>query len=454
MFKYSIKKAAISIAATVACLIGMTGIARALTLVEATPLFAMVDASIGTTNGLIGTTNTLLGTTNEQLQLIYKGLTGSNPLVNIHNDINEVNGSVNNGTKVVSTAIDMLGKKTDFYAKRAIYAKSEMLNTPQVKESNCQAAISSNAMQQSGQGKGGSPTIAANKAALSTFEESRRKTMRNQIADITESIDQHATNFCSESDAIAGLCKAADVCKDGDQSCKASADQDAGLFIVDGYESQAHQDGAVQFIKHLTDPYPTEKPKASTVKNMADSSSYKYDNIVHESKSSVARSLFNELWADRSNIITDQATKDMLESVSAYDAQTRDRAKKYLNINYIPANYKPYFMNLSALNPVYKLVATAVKPIPNVAKGAISRMQMLDLQVNSMYGNRAWVAMLHSGDGEGRVALGRSMSLQNKLTLILIRRMDRLIMAQATILALKTSNSSTVSSSGMDGAMQ
>ena len=342
----------------------------------------------------------------------------------------------------------------DYYAKRKIYAKSEMLGTPQVQESNCQAVIMANAVDKSGQGKGGSPTLHANQTALATFEESRRKTMRDQIADISEAVKQHENNFCSESDAIAGLCEKKNVCKDGDQSCKASADQDASLFMADGYESQAHQDGAVQFIKHLVDPYPTEKPKASSVKDMADPERYKYDNIVHESKSSVARSLFNELWANRVNIITDQATQDVLKSVSDYDAQTLEKAKKYLNVDYIPAGYKPYFETLGAINPVYNSVARAIAPVPHLQKGAVSKLQMLELQVDMMYGNRAWEAQLRTGGGVGRVAMGRAIALQNKLSLIMIKKMDRLILAAATTLASTSSSSRDVSDSGQAALSQ
>jgi len=411
-----------------------------------------VGTGVGTVATAVGLTNTAVGLTNTQLKLIQKSLVGLSMTANLHADINEVNGSVNQNTKAIATALKMMGKNQKFYAERKIYAKTEMLGSSQSSESNCQSTIVANAVQKSGSSKGGSPTAKANLTALTMYEESRRKTMRDQIADMNISVAQHEANFCSESDAISGLCKKSSVCPDGSQSCKASADQDAALFMADGYESQVHQDGAVQFISHLVDPYPTEKPKASTVRAMDNASSerYKYDNIVHESKASVARSLLNELWQERINISTDQATQDVLTSISDYDSQSLETAKKYLKVEYMPSSYKPYFKTLGAINPVYNAVSKAIAPVPHMKKGKASRLQMLEFQVDMMYGNRAWEAQLRSGDGMGRVAMGRALSLQNKLTLMVIKKIDRLILAEATTLANANSSSQNVSKSGRD----
>jgi len=372
------------------------------------------------------------------LELIEAALIGTNMQANLHSDLNNVAIRIDNMSTSIGTALTNMQKSVDIARKKAIYAKEDIQRLPSSLERTCQAiataATSENISAEN------SLTSKAKVKLAETYSQARRKTMRDPKKDRKLQVAEHKDKYCSETDAKAGICEVADICADDDNSCKANADQSAALFLVTGYSNKAHEEGAREFISHIVNPYPSVRPKKSTLEGLGDASAYKYDAIVGESRMSVSESILIDLWSDRANIFNDKSMQTYLnEGVSADDNQIIEATKFYKNKVFNPAT-KPSFMEKVMMDSAWFLNLfpgvnidgeQAIISDNEAQTGAISRLEFFDLQVNSMYGNTSFMNDLGANDGRSFQALGKALALNNKLQFEIMKRMDKLIFLSA-----------------------
>jgi len=373
------------------------------------------------------------------LNKLLLAIIGVSPIAVIHDDIQKLTVTINQATAIAAKQAALMYDAAAIKEEQKLTSITENMDIPSNKEADCQAALMGDAVAASS--SQANKTIKKVSDAASSMLQTRAKTMRNQSEDKTVSVEEHASKFCSQTDADAGLCKAADVCTDGDLSCKAGADQSASLFMRDHYDNIAHEEGAMLFIKNITDPYPSgTKPKASLENEDLNFDKYRYDQMVKASRGSVSTALMVGLWSDRMNIYEGDAQQPitkLIDNISSYDPQTSAKAEAMKNKEYAPASYKTFAELMAESNPAYNgSAAKSVAAKPSV-KGVVSRIDLYDLQLGSMYGNTDWETKLSLGDGEYRRNMGRVIALQNRFLLDLVKKMDTLILSEAVILAGK-----------------
>ena len=408
----------------------VTGVSTSLTSHD-----TAVQQSFSDISQKVSETNQKLTEGNTSLDQIYQVLSGSDVTVNLHKDISQVVSAINNNSKVVTKSLEMSSKTDQFYKEAKLDAVKTTMESEDVVQGDCQSALATDAAKNLTVLK--NPSLKAANSVAKNITETRRKTMRNQSVDKKISIKTHGSKFCSATDAAVGLCDEADICQDGDPSCKAGADQSAELFLADGYDNIAHQEGALRYIMNLTDPYPTMKPtKEELLDENKDMNTYRYDTMVKESQNSAGADLLRSLWLDRSNTYNGEGyMHNYLTNINDGDTQTQAVATEVLNRPFKPAGYVSIFDMAAAENENYQAVADESAASVQPVKGSLSALEFLEIQVNSTYGNTSAELASYKNAEEASKTMGRTLALNNKLMLELIKRVDKLIFAEAVTLS-------------------
>ena len=376
---------------------------------------------------------------NIKLEKIYQAFSGGDNSVNIHKDFSGVASAVNNKSKVVTKSLEMSSKTKQFYNEAKVDAVKSQLESETTVQGDCQSALATDAVKNISVKT--NVSLKANTASMNKLTETRRKTMRNQSLDKSMAIASYAERFCSAKDAAVGLCNEEDICQEGDPSCKANANQSAELFLADGYDNMAHQEGAMMYMMNIVDPYPEMKPtKEELLDENKDLDTYRYDTMVEESRRSASLDLLKFLWQERSNIYVSDPNQDInkyLSNISDSDSQTKVAADYYINRPFKPSGYKTVSESMAEENTAYTEASQSLDTGEHPLTGNISSLELLEMQVNTFYGNTAFDVSLIAGEEERAKSLERVAALNNVLKLKLLKRIDMLVFAQGAELALK-----------------